>query len=186
MSSPYLVHITIKADGFITVGELLKTIPENIGEQIIRQDFPDIDWDEAPAHALENNIEIYAEPWREQLERAIKDGKLEVFASTTKLPTKQANADDLVSVDSVIEWAKSYRVKIEISAKNTITAELNCNDWLSDLMRENSRPEKPKREYLADAKEKFPGISARSFTRAWGNATTKTANNNWKKPGRKS
>lgn len=70
--------------------------------------------------------------------------------------------------------------------KLTISAEVQCQRWLGKLMHGDSAPDKPKREYLKEARKAFPGLSDRGFLRAWGNAVTSSGNARCRKPGRKS
>lgn len=86
----------------------------------------------------------------------------------------------------LIPTSKPEQADTKTSAKNTIAAEKNCQEWLTSIMSENSIPEKPKAQYKVEAQKTFPGISIRGFMRAWGNALSETGNANWAKPGRKS
>lgn len=72
------------------------------------------------------------------------------------------------------------------NGRNTIASETRCKEWLINLMRDDSRPDKSKPEYRDEAKKFFSGLSVRGFDRAWANAMEETGNANWKKPGPKS
>ncbi len=73
-----------------------------------------------------------------------------------------------------------------VSHSGLISAEVKCREWLEQLMDGGGSSEKPKPDYLAEAQQKFPGLSQRSFGTAWKQAISNTGNSEWSKPGRKS
>ncbi len=73
-----------------------------------------------------------------------------------------------------------------VSPVGLISAEVKCRKWLEQLMDEGGSSRQPKRAYLAEAQQKFSGLSQRSFDTAWKQAISNTGNSQWSKPGRKS
>jgi len=73
-----------------------------------------------------------------------------------------------------------------VARMGLISAEIKCREWLEQLMGGGGSSEKPKSAYLAEAQQKFPGLSQRSFGTAWKQAISNTGNSQWSKPGRKS
>ncbi len=69
------------------------------------------------------------------------------------------------------------------SRVTTAKAKTQCEAWLVDLMRNNSKPEKNRDYYHAEGD--FSGLPKRAFGQAWGNAIAKTRNTHWNKPGPK-
>ena len=67
----------------------------------------------------------------------------------------------------------------------TVRSENLCREWLEGLMADDSAPDRPKRDYHSEAKEKF-GVGAKAFQRAWNNAVAATENTNWSRPGPRS
>jgi hypothetical protein len=71
-----------------------------------------------------------------------------------------------------------------IASHTTIKAQTACEAWLTEQMRASPK-HRPmtRRQFLDAALETFPGLSKRSFERAWGNAIKKTQSD-WGKAGR--
>ena len=64
----------------------------------------------------------------------------------------------------------------------TVAAETNCRDWLVEQMKSPKATTKP--IYQTKAMEEFPGLSAKSFGRAWDNARKEpTTHPSWQKRG---
>jgi hypothetical protein len=71
-------------------------------------------------------------------------------------------------------------------AKRTAAAETRCQEYLNaEMERSLDRARKPKAEFLADCRFRFPGLSERSFERAWANAIKLTGAVGWSKGGRR-
>jgi hypothetical protein len=66
----------------------------------------------------------------------------------------------------------------------TAVAGTECRKWLIEEIRNSPLVRtKSKREFLADAKKRFPGIAERQFVSAWGSAIAETGAESWKKAG---
>jgi len=71
------------------------------------------------------------------------------------------------------------------SAKSSAAAGPACQKWLENLMKAGSK-EKPKGDYLDEARSLFKSLSARQFRSAWRGAVAETRDpHNWTKPGRR-
>jgi len=69
--------------------------------------------------------------------------------------------------------------------KPTISAETGCQRWLEGRMKQNpDRPTETKTDIFAEAKRRFPGLSARAFKRAWSTAVKQSGATAWTTPGR--
>lgn len=74
-------------------------------------------------------------------------------------------------------WPQSPRLFAKITARR------KCENWLTELMSNNSDKEKPKAFYRKKARDEF-GVGPRAFNECWRNAVTKTGNIKWSKAGR--
>jgi hypothetical protein len=70
-------------------------------------------------------------------------------------------------------------------SSGTAKSESDCRKWLLHLMRETpaTRP-KPRQDFLREAQTLFPGLSARSFNRAWTDAIKDASATAWSTGGR--
>jgi len=75
------------------------------------------------------------------------------------------------------------RSMIVSNTQTTINDEKKCQQWLEDLMANNSTKGKTKSEYKQEAEQKF-GVGKNQFNRAWANAINSTGNSKWNKGGR--
>jgi hypothetical protein len=75
--------------------------------------------------------------------------------------------------------------KLWPAAKRTVAAETRCQGYLAaEMRRTRNRSPKPKGDFLADCRARFPGLSERGFERAWASAIKQTGAVNWGKGGR--
>ena len=75
------------------------------------------------------------------------------------------------------------------AAKNSISSERPCTEWLMRAMRPHASrpcvpPDEPKKVWRERAKEQFARLSDRSFDRCWAKALSETGSD-WGQPGRK-
>jgi hypothetical protein len=76
--------------------------------------------------------------------------------------------------------------KLWPAAKLTVAAEARCQEHLIIAMwRSLNRAPKPKRDFYAECKAHFPGLSERGFERAWVEAKRLTGAAGWGKAGRR-
>ena len=98
--------------------------------------------------------------------------------------------DDGATVeDCMLPRSRIERVEASIgidshrTATGLISAQNECRGWLEGLMRDGPR-EKAKPAYWAECRDRFPGLSVRSFEFAWKQAIANTGKVEWSKPGR--
>ena len=74
-------------------------------------------------------------------------------------------------------WPQSPRLLAKITARR------KCENWLRDLMSNNSDKKKPKAFYREKARDEF-GVGPRAFDECWRNIVAQTGNIKWSKAGR--
>jgi hypothetical protein len=76
--------------------------------------------------------------------------------------------------------------KLWPAAKRTAAAEKRCQEYLiNEMQRVPDRSPKPKDDFLAECKTRFPGLSERGFQRAWASAIRQTGAMGWRRAGRR-
>jgi hypothetical protein len=87
----------------------------------------------------------------------------------------------LMHIDAARKSAQPAR-KPRADRQGAIDAAAECEKWLVTLM---AGPwSRPKKTYLDQAKEKWPGLTEAEFDRAWSRAAKKT-DSDWTRPGRR-
>ena len=81
------------------------------------------------------------------------------------------------------EVEASIGIESDRTASGLISAEKKCRAWLEGLMRDG-RKKKARSKYWTGCRERFPGLSERSFGRAWKQAIVNTGKVEWSKAGR--
>jgi hypothetical protein len=76
--------------------------------------------------------------------------------------------------------------KLWPAVRLTVAAEARCQEYLiTEMQRSLNRAPKPKRDFYAECKARFSGLSGRGFERAWAEATRLTGAAGWGKAGRR-
>lgn len=127
----------------------------------------------AGAHPLSGMLNDDGEPGLEDCLFSVADAEQLLAEFCVEPPDNDASTSDSVDEKAV-------------ARTGSISAEVKCREWLEQLMGGGGSPEKPKAAYLAEAQQKFPGLSQRSFGAAWKQAISNTGNSQWSRPGRKS
>lgn len=98
---------------------------------------------------------------------------------------------DIETIDAEIDAPEGRRLSPGVDAFDepavnisSVKAQKECREWLTEKMR-GGTPEKSKDQYFSEARERFSGLSKRSFISAWQQAIENVGNAAWAKPGRK-